>query len=102
MTGSTDSNKAVHISLVTPQQTLHTFHPKFTYSIFGDEERIFGYQGLKIHIKYHVSDMRPVLQITYNRKFKPVGETEPTDLKAILEEVLPKSKLAGEECSNPG
>ncbi|RDL37380.1 Acyl-CoA N-acyltransferases (Nat) [Venustampulla echinocandica] len=88
---STDSNEAVHVSLVTPGQTLHTFHPKFTYPIFGDEERIFGYQGLKINIKYHVCDMRPVVQITYNRKFKPVGETEPTDLKAILEDFLPKT-----------
>ena len=36
--------------------------------------------------------MRPVLQITYNKKFKPVGDIEPTDLKPILEEFLPKSK----------
>lgn len=92
--GSTSSNDAVHISLVTPNGLRHTFHPKFTYPVFGDEETIFGYQGLKINLKYHVSDMRPVVQVTYNKKFKAVGETEPTDVKAILEGVLPKSRFS--------
>src|ERR1700709_1146554 len=97
-TGSTDSNSAVHISLVTPgvggTKALHTFNPKFTYPIFGDEERIFGYQGLKINLRYNACDMRPGLQITYAKKFKPVGETEPTDLKAIFENYLPKSETS--------
>ncbi|KAB8301573.1 hypothetical protein EYC80_003417 [Monilinia laxa] len=92
---SADSNDAIHISLVTPSvggtTSIHTFNPKFTYSIFGDEESIFGYQGLKINLKYNVCDMRPGLQITYNKKFKPVGDIEPTDLKAVLEPFLPKT-----------
>lgn len=95
-TGSADSNRALNISLVTTGaqglETLHAFNPEMTYSIFGETETIFGYQGLKINLRYHASDMRPNLQITYNRKFKPVGETSPTDLKAILEPVLPKSE----------
>lgn len=94
--GSTDSNKAINISLVTPGATglttLHTFNPNNTYSIFGDEERIFGYQGLKINIRYNACDMRPSLQITYSKKFKTVGETSATDLKAVLEEYLPRSQ----------
>lgn len=98
-TGSTDSNKAVNISLVTPGaaglKTLDTFNPKLTYAIFGDEERIFGYQGLKINLRYNACDMRPSLQITYNKKFKTVGETSATDLKAVLENFLPKSKCIG-------
>jgi histone acetyltransferase 1 len=95
-TGSTDSNKAVNISLVTPGaeglKTLHSFNPKMTYAIFGEEESIFGYQGLKINLRYNACDMRPGLQITYSKKFKTVGETNPTDLKPILEEFIPKSE----------
>lgn len=95
--GSADSNNAVQISLVAPAEaegglkTLHSFNPKMTYSIFGDEETIFGYQGLKINLKYNACDMRPGLQITYAKKFKTVGETSPTDLKSVLEPFLPKS-----------
>jgi histone acetyltransferase 1 len=36
--------------------------------------------------------MRPGLQINYDKKFKPVGETSATDIKAVLEEFLPKSE----------
>ncbi|CZR69772.1 related to histone acetyltransferase subunit HAT1 [Phialocephala subalpina] len=92
---SSNSNEAVEISLVIPDvgapKTLHTFNPKFTYSIFGDEETIFGYRGLKATIRYNASDMRPHLQITYDKKFRTVGETEPLDVKAVLEPYLPKT-----------
>lgn len=63
-----------------------------TYSIFGDEERIFGYQGLNINLRYHASDMRPSLQIAYKKKFRSVGETQATDVKEILEPFLPKGR----------
>ncbi|ESZ94902.1 hypothetical protein SBOR_4694 [Sclerotinia borealis F-4128] len=92
---STDSNDAIYISLVTPSAggttSLHTFNPKFTYPIFGEEESIFGYQGLRINLKYNACDMRPGVQITYNKKFKAVGDIEPTNLKAVLEPFLPKT-----------
>ncbi|KAG0647714.1 Histone acetyltransferase type B catalytic subunit [Hyphodiscus hymeniophilus] len=92
---STDSNNAINISLVVPGEgglkTLHSFNPKMTYSIFGEAEKIFGYQGLKINLRYNACDMRPGLQIMYTKKFKTVGETSPTDLKEILEPYLPKT-----------
>jgi hypothetical protein len=99
VTGSTDSNDALNISLVTSSdegiKILHSFNPKMTYSIFGDEESIFGYQGLKINLRYNACDMRPGLQIMYTKRFKTVGETSPTALKDILEPYLPKSKHGG-------
>ena len=63
-----------------------------TYSMFGEEETIFGYQGLKINLRYNACDMRPSLQIMYTKRFKTVGETAPTDLKLLLEPYLPKSE----------
>ncbi|KFX90268.1 hypothetical protein O988_08284 [Pseudogymnoascus sp. VKM F-3808] len=92
---STQSNDALHISLVRPEngtsKSISTFHPKFTYPIFGDEESIFGYQGLKIHLRYNASDMRPGVLITYSKRFKAVGDVEPTDLKGLLADFLPES-----------
>ncbi|KAK0106732.1 histone acetyltransferase 1 [Cadophora gregata f. sp. sojae] len=94
---STESNDALSISLVVPDvgrpRSLYNFHPKMTYSIFGEEERIFGYQGLKINLQYNASDMRPNLQVSFNKKFTTVGETEATDVKGILEPLLPKIAL---------
>ncbi|KFZ12627.1 hypothetical protein V502_07017 [Pseudogymnoascus sp. VKM F-4520 (FW-2644)] len=92
---STQSNDALHISLVRPEngvsKTISTFHPKFTYPIFGEEESIFGYQGLKIHLRYNASDMRPGVLITYSKRFKAVGDVEPTDLKGLLADFLPEN-----------
>ncbi|KAE8442894.1 hypothetical protein EG329_002566 [Mollisiaceae sp. DMI_Dod_QoI] len=92
---SSNSNEALEVSLVIPgigaPKTLHTFHPTFTYAIFNEEERIFGYKGLKANIRYNACDMRPSLQITYDKKFRTVGETEPLDIKAVLEPFLPKT-----------
>ncbi|KAK2624572.1 hypothetical protein QTJ16_005765 [Diplocarpon rosae] len=87
-TGSAESNDALQISLVAPDvgaaKTIHSFNPNMSYSIFGDEERIFGYKGLKIHLRYNASDMRPNMLVSYDKKFKAVGETEATDLKELL------------------
>lgn len=70
-----------------------------TYSIFGEEEQIFGYKGLRIDLKFNAHDMRPNLQILYTRKFKAVGETEATDVKATLQDFLPKSAHLFCSCS---
>ncbi|KAK4040905.1 acyl-CoA N-acyltransferase [Parachaetomium inaequale] len=91
---STPSNDALLLSLVSPSPTGvktvgHSFHPKFTYPIFGDSEEIFGYQDLEINLRYNASDMRPNLSITYSKKFPAVGETEATDVDGILREFLP-------------
>src|ERR1700694_2036989 len=48
LSGSANANDALTISLVAADssgsKTLSSFHPKFTYPIFGDDESIFGYQ----------------------------------------------------------
>ena len=86
--GSSDANDALDISFVqageTSPKTLSTFHPQFTYPIFGEEERIFGYQGLHINIKFAAHDLRPHIEISYDKKFKAVGDTKPTDLVEIF------------------
>lgn len=94
---SAEANTALQLSLVTPDaeggaKVIHTFHPKMTYAIFGEDERIFGYQNLKINLKFNACDMRPGLQIFYSKKFKSVGETQATDLKELLGDFLPQSE----------
>ena len=98
--GSTSSNDAVKIALVQPGPkevtAIHEFHPNFTYSIFGDEEVIFGYQGLNIDLRLASHDLRPNLDIAFDRKFKDVGETKALDIKETLETWLPPSKYLRE------
>lgn len=76
-------------------QNIATFNPKFTYSIFGEQEKIFGYKNLKLSLRYRANDMRPHLKTTYSKKFRSLGDVEPTDIEGILEEGkhLPRGML---------
>ncbi|KAH7328506.1 putative histone acetyltransferase type b catalytic subunit [Stachybotrys elegans] len=86
----TSSNDALSITLVAPSASglrpIGTFHPKFTYSIFGEEEKIFGYKDLKVNLRYRSNDMRPHLKVSQSKKFKPMGDLEPTDIVGLLKE----------------
>ncbi len=84
----------LEISLVKPGlRTIAKFRPKFTYPIFGNEEQIFGYQHLKLRLKYHATDMRPHFQVSWGKKFDAVGDTEPTNVRILMEKVLPEGTL---------
>jgi histone acetyltransferase 1 len=90
---SSDANEAVQISIVRPGpqglQTVHEFHPTFTYPIFGEEERIFGYKGLHVDVRFAADDMRPNVFVSYDKKFTPVGDTVALDILSTLKEWLP-------------
>ncbi|PKY01393.1 putative histone acetyltransferase type b catalytic subunit [Aspergillus campestris IBT 28561] len=91
---SCDANDSVHITVVQPGKekptTLSTFHPQFTYPIFGDEEQIFGYRGLIIRLRFAAHDLRPQVHISYDEKFKPVGDAVPVDLLKALRPFVPE------------
>ncbi|XDG01225.1 hypothetical protein ABKA04_000840 [Annulohypoxylon sp. FPYF3050] len=89
-----DANEAITLSLVTPGPAsnitaVDTFKPKFTYPIFGEEERIFGYKGLKINLAFDARDFRPNFSVSSSRKFTSVGEVEALDVKETMKEYLP-------------
>lgn len=89
---------ALQLSLVAPSKTglqlLGSFSPKFTYPIFGDEEKVFGYKGLRMNLRFRANDMRPHFKMTQSKKFKAVGDAEPTNIVGVLNEGghLPKGK----------
>ncbi|KAF7121681.1 hypothetical protein CNMCM5793_009153 [Aspergillus hiratsukae] len=83
-----DANDAVNITIVQPDEqklkTVSSFHPQFTYPIFGDDERIFGYKGLIIRLRFAAHDLRPHLHISYDEKFKPVEDIAAVDILKTL------------------
>jgi histone acetyltransferase 1 len=88
--GSSDANDAVEIALIDRDGTeLATFHPRFTYPIFGEEETIFGYKDLSIKISFVADVLKPLAEISYAEKFKPVGDVKAADVKSILQDFLP-------------
>jgi len=93
-TGSVSAKKAFVISLVRPtrleSRAIQSFRPAHAYSIFGDDEQIFGYQGLEVNLTFNANDMRPNLQVKWRKQFEPTGETEATDVVAVLKDYLPE------------
>ncbi|PYI26139.1 histone acetyltransferase type B catalytic subunit [Aspergillus indologenus CBS 114.80] len=90
-----DANDALQLSLVQPAEdaklkTLSDFQPQFTYPIFGDEEQIFGYKGLIIRMRFAAHDLRPHIHISYDEKFKPVGDIAAVDLLKTLKPWVPE------------
>ncbi|OJZ91857.1 histone acetyltransferase type b catalytic subunit [Aspergillus piperis CBS 112811] len=89
-----DANDAVHLTIVQPGETkvktISSFHPQFTYPIFGDEEQIFGYKGLIIRLRFAAHDLRPNINISYDEKFKPVGDIAAVDLLETLKPWVPE------------
>lgn len=107
-TGLENANKALAVSLVAPSSSglklVAKFHPKFTYTIFGDGEKIFGYKDLKISLRFRANDMRPHLHTSYSQKLKPPpGVDQPTDVAAVLGEGghLPKGWFSLASFSQP-
>ncbi|KAI1100391.1 acyl-CoA N-acyltransferase [Jackrogersella minutella] len=88
-----DANEAITVSLVHPAppgtEAVERFKPKFTYPIYGENERIFGYKGLKINLRFDARDLRPNLSVSSSRKFTSIGEVEALDIKNTMMEFLP-------------
>ncbi|KAL8897108.1 MAG: hypothetical protein Q9207_007382, partial [Kuettlingeria erythrocarpa] len=91
---SSNANEALNISFVQAGQTspvtLSTFHPRFTYPIFGEEECIFGYQGLKVNIRFAAHNLLPNVSWVYDKEFKAVNDTKALDIEETLQEWLPE------------
>ncbi|OCF58050.1 histone acetyltransferase type B catalytic subunit [Kwoniella mangroviensis CBS 10435] len=93
-----DSNEALSLQLVRDpededvlyaqeKRAIEPFHPTFTYPIFGEREKIFGYKGLDIQLQFASGSLRQFLSITYDSKLNspatPSDEIEGTLYKFI-------------------
>ncbi|KAK4510365.1 Up in starvation [Mucor velutinosus] len=108
MDWSCSTTENLEISLVRPQQgdsnaneptTSTTFHPEFTYSIFGDHETAFGYKDLSLQLKYASGSLRPFVSMEYSAKYQPasssssVEQVQADNVLTTLEEYLPQGYL---------
>lgn len=89
---SSNSNDCFTIQLTRRNgEVVDSFHPDFTYAMFGNEEAIFGYQDLHITLSFRADNAAPKLDITYEKKFPTQGDVRPTDINEALRDFLPAS-----------
>lgn len=85
------SNEALAVSLVSSAGGTSTFHPMFTYPIFGEEETIYGYTDLNISLSLAAGSLKPALLITYGEKKETNATAEgDKDVQETLLEFLPE------------
>ncbi|KAF2165370.1 hypothetical protein M409DRAFT_24220 [Zasmidium cellare ATCC 36951] len=89
---SSNSNECFTVQLVRGDGAVTaSFKPEYTYSMFGDEEAIFGYQDLSIDLTFRAHDLEPELKFSYGKIFEAQGEVRPTDIIEALRDFLPQS-----------
>ncbi|KAI1144335.1 putative histone acetyltransferase type b catalytic subunit [Hypoxylon sp. FL0543] len=88
-----NANEAITIHLVRPGNDgisrIASFHPKFTYPIFGEDETIFGYKNLSIILQFDARDLRPNLSVKFSKKFKKVDDIEAIPIQDTMSKFLP-------------
>ncbi|KAK8213923.1 acyl-CoA N-acyltransferase [Phyllosticta capitalensis] len=99
-----NSNEALNINLVRRDTPVfeEPFNPAFTYPIFGEDESIFGFSDLELNLDFAAHDLKPSLQIKYDKKWVPIGKTKAMDLEGILKEWLHPDALRSEKSVENG
>ncbi|GAB7348749.1 hypothetical protein MBLNU459_g7482t1 [Dothideomycetes sp. NU459] len=88
---STNSTEAFHISLIRGNDAVAEFNPEFTYPIFGEEEAIFGYRDLNISLAFAAHNLKPHLELSWQKQFQTLGKIQASDVRGTLEEFVPES-----------
>ena len=88
-----DSNDAVRVNLKQPADPSKDvqFHPSNTYSIFGNEEKIFGYKHLQIDLNFAADTLKAGVAIEFGSKIERIGETEADNIEDKLKDFLPSA-----------
>ncbi|OCH85215.1 histone acetyltransferase type B [Obba rivulosa] len=91
-----DANEALRLSLVrTPEdkaalstrEAYEGFHPTFTYPIFGEDEKIYGYKGLTTDLKFASGSLAQLLTISYSERLPPSAAVD--DVEGTLSQFIP-------------
>ncbi|KAG2041407.1 histone acetyltransferase type B catalytic subunit [Suillus americanus] len=91
-----DANEALTLSLVRAEEdkqvlgseeTYEEFHPTFTYPIYGEDEKIYGYQDLVIDLRFASGSLAQYLSVRYAQKLD--ASTTVDNVEGILKEFIP-------------
>ncbi|KAJ2739172.1 histone acetyltransferase 1 [Coemansia sp. Cherry 401B] len=75
------------------------FHPAFTYPIYGEHERIFGYKGLQLNLSYAAGSLATFFEVQYAKRIEQMESTLAVALKADDVDAPMRSVLASQVCA---
>ncbi|KAG5651096.1 hypothetical protein H0H81_009872 [Sphagnurus paluster] len=98
------SNEALRISLVrasedrnslAEQESYESFHPQFTYPIYGEDEKLYGYKDLDIDLRFTSGSLVQYLNVNFAEKLGSTSTVD--DVEGTLSEFIPPDYLKDEE-----
>lgn len=91
---ATSSNAALRITLLdAPHLKSNTFHPAFTYPIFGEAETIYGYSNLQLGLHLKSDSLLAALDVKYDKKLES-KTAKVDDPRASLMSFLPAADVS--------
>ncbi|KAH8100254.1 histone acetyltransferase type B [Cristinia sonorae] len=91
-----DANEAIHLSLVrtkedraslTAREVYEGFNPTFTYPIFGEDEKLYGYKDLAVDLKFASGSLAQYLKVSYSQKLASSSVVD--DIEGTLAGFIP-------------
>ncbi|KNZ80207.1 Histone acetyltransferase type B catalytic subunit [Termitomyces sp. J132] len=100
---TSDANEALKLTLVRStedtesfaEDELYGFHPTFTYPIYGEDEKLYGYQGLEIDLRFASGSLIQYLNIKYTNKLDSTSTVD--DVEGILSRFIPPGYFKDEQ-----
>ncbi|KIK99725.1 hypothetical protein PAXRUDRAFT_452578 [Paxillus rubicundulus Ve08.2h10] len=99
-----NSNEALVLSLVRAREdkqvlgdneSYEAFQPTFTYPIYGEDEKIYGYQDLVIDLRFASGSLAQFLSVHYAEKL--VASSTVDDVEGTLKQFVPPGWETDEE-----
>ncbi|KAJ7273046.1 histone acetyltransferase type B catalytic subunit [Mycena rebaudengoi] len=93
---TSDANEALTLSLVRAPEDAQTlgdeetyvdFHPSFTYPIFGEDEKIYGYNDLVIDLRFASGSLVQFLDVKHSKKLASSSTVD--DVEGTLTKFMP-------------
>ncbi|KAF8164021.1 histone acetyltransferase type B catalytic subunit [Pholiota molesta] len=95
---TSDANDSLILSLVRSQkdkealakeESYEEFNPTFTYPIYGEEEKIYGYRDLSIDLRFTSGSLEQYLAVQYSKKLPSTSTVD--DVEGILSRFIPEA-----------
>ncbi|KAJ7090351.1 histone acetyltransferase type B catalytic subunit [Mycena belliarum] len=100
---TSDANDALSLSLVRAtddeqalgaEDSFADFHPTFTYPIFGEDEKIYGYNDLVIDLRFASGSLVQFLDIKHSQKLASSSTVD--DVEGTLTKFMPSDYYKNE------
>ncbi|KAJ6546965.1 acyl-CoA N-acyltransferase [Mycena capillaripes] len=101
---TSDANEALTLSLVRAtedeqalgdDESYLDFHPHFTYPIFGEEEKIYGYNDLVIDLRFASGSLAQFLEVKHSKKLASSSTVD--DVQGTLTSFMPSDYYKDEK-----